>query len=222
MPDSELEILTAARDLARERMSKDPSTANLEAYAKASRLLAEFKAGAKQPVVENRRQAVKWLQGKGYKLKKSKLYNDVKKGRLALQADGSILERDLERYAKGLQKFEEMAADGASGELLRSKMETEIEKLREQVRQIKYKNQILQGEYVERARVETEQAIKAAALRAGLRQLYEAHFRECIELVRGELALTRQAINFWVEKTDELLDAFARMDEIEVRLKLAN
>ncbi len=222
MPDEEFEILTATKEMARQRMQGDPCKANIESYEAASKLLAEYLTGRKEPSVENRLEAVKWLNRKGFKIKKSKLYNDVKKGRLAMAADGSILEKDLGRYSKGLQQPEVMAADNAASELLRSKMESEIEKLREQVQQIKYKNQILQGEYVERARVETGQAIKAAALRAGLKNLYEAHFRECVELVRGELALTRQAINFWSEKTDELLDAFARMDEIEVRLKLAN
>jgi hypothetical protein len=222
MPDEELEILTATKEKARQRMEEDPSAANIEAYSKASKLLTDYLTGGKEPAVENRLEAVGWLKSKGYKIGKSKLYQDVKSGKLPMAADGSILESDLKRYAKKLPQPDMMAADAATSELLRKNKEIENEKLREQVRQLKYKNEILEGTYIERARVETEQAIKAAALRAGLKQLYEAHFRECVELVRGELSLTRQAINFWAEKTDELLDAFARMDEIEVRLKLAN
>ena len=222
MTDSELEILKAAVEKARERVQKDPSKGNLEAYEKAMRLLSEYMEGGKAPAFESRLAAVEWLKRQGYKIGKSKLYKDVKAGKLRMQANGSILEEDLKRYAKHLTKPEEIASDEESARLVRGKLEAEIRKLQEQIEQISFKNKILRGEYVERARVETEQAIKAAALRAGLMQLYETHFRECVELVGGELSRTRDAINFWMEKTNELLDSFARMDEIEVRVNLAN
>jgi hypothetical protein len=40
-----------------------------------------------------------------------------------------------------------------------------------------------------------------------------------VELAGGKLTKTRQVIDFWHAKIDSLLDEFARLDEIEARLK---
>jgi hypothetical protein len=165
--------------------------------------------------VKNRLKAVKFLVERGFKVQKTKIYRDCKSGLLRVQPDGSILESDLISYATTLQKPGELAETPA-GTLLRQKLENEVKKLKEQVRQIQLKNEVTRGKYVEKVAVEQRQAILAGVLKVGLSRMYEAYGRESIDLVGGDLAKTRPFVNFWIEKTSDLLDEFARLDEITV------
>jgi hypothetical protein len=94
-----------------------------------------------------------------------------------------------------------------------------VEKLAAQVEKLDFENRILRKEYVRRDRVETEQAIKAGALMAGLNHVFRNFSRDAIQLVDGNLKHTQALVNFWTAKTEDLFDEFARMDEIGVQLK---
>jgi hypothetical protein len=52
-------------------------------------------------VFRNRLEALKFLQRRGYKLSKSKLYQDTKSGKLPVQENGSIQLQDLWDYLHG-------------------------------------------------------------------------------------------------------------------------
>ena len=59
---------------------------------------------------------VNWLVDQGYKIKKSKVYEDAKTGLLRVQPDKSILHADLRLYAGTLKKEaspEDMADNAA-------------------------------------------------------------------------------------------------------------
>jgi len=222
MPDNDdLEMLQRAKETAQKNVEKDPSKANLDAFDKASKMLAGCLAGDREPALENRLEALKYLQRLGYKIGKTKLYKDVKAGLLRMQSDGSVLEGDVKAYVAkaGLVKPDQAAYEIESSDLVRKKQKREVEKLTAQVEEMEIKLGILKKNLLDRNQVETEQAIKAGVLMAGLSHVFRNFARDAIHLVNGDLKHTQALINFWIGKSEDLFDEFARMDEIEVVLK---
>ena len=220
MMENDIEILKTAKETARKNVEKEPSKVHLEAFDKASKMLAECLAGDKEPGFENRLEALKYLQRVGYKVGKSKLYQDVKAGLLRLQSDGSVLESDVKAYVAraGLVKPDQMAYEIESVNLTRKKQKREVEKLTAQVEEMTIKVDILKSNLLDRNQVETEQRIKAGALMAGVNHVFRNFSRDAIQLVEGNLKYTQALVNFWTAKMESLFDEFARMDEIEVRI----
>ena len=218
---NDLEILKTARDEARKKVQEEPSKANLDAFDKASRMLAEYMAGDREPSFDNRLEAHGYLKRLGYKIGKSKFYQDCKAGLLRMQGDGSVLESDVKAYIAraGLVKPDQAAYDIESSDLVRKKQKREVEKLTAQVEEMEIKLGVLKKNLLDRDQVETEQAIKAGALMAGVNHVFRNFSRDAIQLVEGNLKYTQALVNFWTEKVESLFDEFARMDEIEVEIK---
>lgn len=221
MPDDDLKLLETAKEKARAAVEKEPSKANLEAFDKASRMLAEFGAGDPEPSFENRLEAHGYLKRLGYKVGKSKFYQDCKAGLCRMQADGSVTEADLKSYISraGLIKPDQLAYEVESSDLQRKKQKREVEKLTAQVEEMTIKLDILKKNLLDRNQVETEQAIKAGALMAGINHVFRNFARDAVQLVGGDLKHTQALVNFWMSKAEDLFDEFARMDEIEVEIK---
>lgn len=221
MPDNDLEILRTAKETARENVEKEPSKAHLDAFDKASRMLADYLAGGREPGFENRLEAHGYLKRLGYKVGKSKFYQDCKAGMLRMQSDGSVLESDVKAYVSraGLVKPDQAAYDIESSDLMRKKQKREVEKLTAQVEEMTIKLDVLKHNLLDRNQVETEQSIKAGALMAGISYVFRNFARDAIQLVEGNLKHTQALVNFWTAKVESLFDEFARMDEIEVQLK---
>lgn len=224
MTNSDLEILKTAKDEAQKKVQKDPSRQHLDAFEKASRMLVEYMAGESEPAFENRLEAQKYLQRMRYKVGKSKFYQDCKAGLLRMQGDGSVLESDVKAYiAKvGLVKPDQAAYDIESSDLVRKKQKREVEKLTAQVEEMEIKLGVLKHNLLDRDQVETEQAIKAGALMAGISHVFRNFTRDAIQLVDGDLKHTQALVNFWTVKVEDLFDEFARMEEIEVTIKIGN
>jgi len=221
MPDDDLKLLEAAKEKARAAVEKEPSKANLEAFDKASRMLAEFGAGDPEPSFENRLEAHGYLKRLGYKVGKSKFYQDCKAGLCRMQADGSVTEADLKSYISraGLIKPDQLAYEVESSDLQRKKQKREVEKLTVQVEEMTIKLDMLKRNLLDRNQVETEQAIKAGALMAGMNHVFRNFARNAVQLVGGDLKHTQALVNFWTAKAEDLFDEFARMDEIEVEVR---
>jgi len=221
MPDNDLEILRAAKETAKENVGKEPSMAHLDAFDKASKMLVDYLAADREPAFDNRLEVLKYLQRLGYKVGKSKLYQDCKAGLLRLQSDGSVLESDVKAYVAkaGLVKPDQMAYEIESVDLMRKKQKREVEKLTAQVEEMEIKVGILKSNLLDRDQVETEQSIKAGALMAGISHVFRNFARDAIQLVEGDLKHVQATVNFWTAKVEGLFDEFARMEEIEVQIK---
>jgi len=219
----ELTILIAAKKKAQDDAISKPTAQNLEALDKATKMLAEYLNPQEkdEPSFENRLEVLKHLKRLGYKIGKSKLYQDVKARKLRIQSDGSVLESDIKNYVStaGLVKPDQLQYEFESSKLTRKKQKSEVQKLAAQVEKLDFENRILRKEYVRRDQVETEQAIKAGALMAGLNHTFRTFSRDAIQLVNGELKHNQALISFWITKTEDLFDEFARMDEIQVKFK---
>jgi len=221
----DLKIRIKAKGDAQNAVNADPSVANLAALEKATKMLDDFLAPKKipdrEPAFDNRLEAHKYLKRLGYKIGKSKFYQDCKAGLCRMQGDGSVLESDLKAYVSraGLVKPDQAAYEIESSDLARKKQKREVEKLTAQIERMTIELDVLKKNLLDRNQVETEQAIKAGALMAGLNHVFRNFARDAINLVGGDLKHTQALSNFWTAKAEDLFDEFAHMEKIEVDLK---
>jgi len=211
-------VLLNAKEQAKRNVLDDPNTGNLVSLEKATKMLADYSAGEKEPSFENRKKALLFLQKEGYKIKKSKLYADCKKGLLKLQADGSVLESDIPIYIKRgrLEKPEEIEAKADNTKLIRRKQERDIEKLEEQIADLKFKREVSAGKYMLKTDVEMEIAARAAALDAGLRHMYQSKIPDWVEIVAGDPQKTAILLESINQDLDDQLNEFANMSRFQV------
>ncbi len=183
---TDLTALLTAKESAKKAMLDDPSSNNVASFERAKRALEAFTRPEEpdQRVFRNRIEALAHLQAQGYKIKKSKLYEDAKAGFLRMQKDGSVFERDLDRYVKrvGLEKPEELGA-AAAADLQARKLGLEIAKLEEEYRERKRKNDVQEGRYMLREQVYMEIAGRAAVFEAGLKHAVDTRAAELLEAV---------------------------------------
>jgi len=132
-----------------------------------------------------------------------------------------VTEASFKAYVSkaGLVKPDQAAYEIESSDLVRKKQRREVEKLTAQVEEMTIKLDILKKNLLDRNQVETEQAIKAGALMAGINHVFRNFARDAVQLVGGDLKHTQALVNFWTAKVEDLFDEFARMDEIEVQIK---
>jgi len=213
-----LKVLIKAANAAQINVSDDPNTANLVSLERATKMLADYIAGEKEPSFENRKKALLFLQKEGYKIEKSKLYADCKKGLLKLQADGSVLESDINSYIRRarLEKPAEIEAKADNTKLIRRKQERDIEKLEEQIADLKFKREVSAGKYMLKTDVEMEIAARAAALDAGLRHMYQSKIPDWVEIVAGDPQKTAILLESINQDLDDQLNEFANMSRFQV------
>lgn len=216
MPNNDLEILKAAKETARENVEKEPSRAHLDAFDKASRMLADYLAGDREPAFDNVTEVVKYLNRLGYKLGKTKAYKDAEKGLLRRQAGGAVLESDVKAYISkaGLVKPDQVVYDIESSDLMRKKQKREVQKLTAQVEKLDFENKILKGEHVRRDESEMKRSITAGVFRESIRHVHEEHARGSIKLDDAQ-----SIVNYWNAHTDDMFDKIARMEKIEVTVR---
>jgi len=174
---------------------------------------------AREEYLKNRLEAVEWLRDQGYKVGKSKLYNDAKAGRLKVCNDGSIRVSDLEDYVarQGLEPLEQATEPEEGAEDLQR------EKLKEQLRQLQLDNekreferQRLEGKYIPRQDLELELASRAGVLDTGLRSDIKTHARDWVHMVGGRAERVPDLVEAMLDVLDRRLNEYARMDRFEV------
>lgn len=216
--DKDLEILIKAKKDAQERVEKDPSKANLEALEKASRMLAEKVGDDKELSFANRREALSHLRQHGYKISTGKLYQDCKAGMLRIQTDGSVLESDLNRYIKraSLVKPADIKEKVEVSELEFKRRQKEIEKLDEQIADLRLKREVAEGKYIPREDFEMELAARAAILEAGLRYMFQSKISEWVMVVSGDTGRISGLLELINRQLDTQLNEFASMKQFQV------
>lgn len=127
-------------------------------------------------VFATRTEALKWLQAKGYAIRKTKLYSDARKGLLRLQKDKSVLKKDLEKYAKTLV----FDGDPMEQAHLARKRKLELENAR-----LEKKNEILELELQEKKKLYISRT-DAELARAAVLSVYEAVMKNMVALSAGK------------------------------------
>lgn len=217
--DGRLLVLTELEKDTLQRMKKEPTKANIDAWSDASKKLAELLEGDKEPSFPNRIEALAWLQRQGFKIAKSKLYQDCKRGLLKIQDDGSVFEADLKKYARkvGLNQLSK-TPDVDPGDLQAKKTQAELDKLRTQNKLLQHQLDEKQRKYVSRDDFEMEFAAKIAVLKSGLEYEIHSSAPDLIALIlkSDPESVQQKLINKRQQDLDRQFNDFANIKKFQV------
>jgi len=179
---TDLAVLIQAKEAAKRNLLEEATSANIAAYERAAKALKEMHPGQaeSEPVFKHRMEALVFLQKEGYCtargiVQKSKLYKDARDGLLKMQPDGSITEKDLNRYIRlaRLVKHEKKVVKTAVEELYQNEKKLEIERKEEQIKDLRFNRAVKQGRYLPIDDHYLELAARAVSLEAHLRFSFE-------------------------------------------------
>ncbi|MDR2726610.1 MAG: hypothetical protein LBC10_01285 [Deltaproteobacteria bacterium] len=212
---TDIQVLLTAKENAKRAALENPSQANLATLERAGKMLdAAMQAKAN---LSDWRAVLAHAVENGRKLGKTKLFEDVKRGRLKKQPDGSFRLRDVDRYLAGLpiSGTPDVVAEKAA-DRQRRKEEEEIRRIKAVADKEEFDLAVKKGRYIRKEQVHLELAARAVALASGIKTAFEARNLDCIAAVGGNpkksLALTELLDNIF----DEALNEFSREMEFEV------
>jgi len=169
---------------------------------------------ALEPRFPSLRKAVAALYNAGYEVSRSKMSRDKKNGLIDFNADGSVDQREVEKYARLLKKREAALEDNHEKAAVKS--DWEIKNL-----QIKHERQIFElekdkGKYIERAMFEAELAARAAILETGLKHYFSSKIQELVAVVGGRPEKSPEFMQRINAVVDEELSRYATTKNFHV------
>ena len=157
------------------------------------------------------------LLADGRKIAKSKLYADQRKGLLRRHPDGTFRVREVERYAASLPLVS--APDRETEEAQHyaaRKARAEAEKLEEQAKAERFRNEVRAGKYIPRDDVEVELAARAGVLATGLRTMFETSLLDFIHVAGGDPRKAPELLSAFERQLDAALNEYSRPMDYEV------
>ena len=156
---------------------------------------------------------VNWLVDQGYKIKKSKVYDDAKTGLLRVQPDKSILYADARLYAGTLKK--EASPDDIADDVA-MKLKLEVEKLEINNEKARLDLDKEKGLYMPKKDFERELAACAAVLDSSLRHMIQSSVMEWIASVSGNPLKAPDLLLLANQSLDKILNEYATTDIFHV------
>lgn len=224
---SERDILVVAKAKAQQAVNTDPSTANLAALEKATKMFAEYDArlNPSEPSFDNRIEALKYLRRQGYKISTGKFYGDCKKKMCRLQDNGAVFESDLKKYIRKaeLHKLSE-GPEVDPNDTIVKKSQEELEKLRMQNRLLRLQLDEKLGKYISRPDFEMEFASKVIILKQGLEHMVYSYAFEWVELVLdGDKETSAQRlIDRMKQDLEREFNSFANIKKFQIIFRKEN
>lgn len=183
--------------------------------SKVEELTAKYFGSPDAKVLADRKAAWQFLKDEGYKVSSQTVYNAANKGKLIVQADGTVTESDALAYAaKNLKKISgkkgkpDKVADGLANENL-SLMQVRRKKL-----QFEYEKE--RGRYISKSDVRAEIAIKIAFLDAGIRHFFRTFLSDWVHRVGGNPRKTDMLLELINTELDRLFNEIGRFNDIDV------
>ncbi|HML56683.1 MAG TPA: hypothetical protein PKC79_21495 [Solidesulfovibrio magneticus] len=208
---TDLPTLLRAKEELKKRMRDDPSKPTVEAFravrdevdkAVADRPAGEGRLFAKRPA------ALAYLQGRGFKVQKTKFNDDCKAGMVPTNAQGQFEEAVLLAYAAKLP----VAAKEEDGQLAaesRRRLAADADHKSEQALLAKMRREKLEGRLVPRVEVERGLAARAQFFRAQIENFGPLVGSKLIEVVGGDEAKLPAFLELWEEMTADWMDAWS-------------
>jgi hypothetical protein len=169
-----------------------------------------------EPAFKDRSEAVKYLQEQGYKVKKSKVYADAKKGLLRVQHDGRVLKVDLKAYAISTLDKVNKQDEALAEQRTVTKVEKQIEKTDAQIDRLRFDLEREMGKYIPKGDFEMEIAARAAVLDIGIRHWIQSFVEELIYICGGDPKAAGEIIEKGNETLDKLMNDFASTKKFQV------
>ena len=215
---TDIKVLLAAKENAKKAVLEDPSPTNLAAFERASKLVENAKLATAN--FKDYRAVLAHADEWGRKVKKSKLFDDIKAARLKRQPDGSFRLRDVDRYFASLpmagtsDAVAEKAADRR-----RRKEEEEIRRLKAGADKDEFALAREMGKYIPKERVHLELAARAVALAAGIKNAFEVKNLEIIEAVDGNPKKSSSLVDLLEKIFDEAFNIYSREMDFTVEFE---
>ena len=214
---TDIPVLLQAKEMAKRLVKEDPSSANLSALQRATAMLeGAMKNSEGVEIFKNVGEVLAYLQESGRQIEKSKLYADVRSGKLR-KTDKKFKRRDVDRYAASLPLS--TTPDGRvkdAEDRQRRKDEAEIRIKEATAKREEIKTAVMEGQYVLREQVDQELAARAMALNSGLKSQFEAAALDLVAKVGGDPKKGRALVAALEEALDGALNEYARVIEFEV------
>ena len=223
MADSELAVLINSMNELRKSIQTEPTSAKIATMEKLKEAIARHQAAKKEkkpeiePCFNNRNEVLKHLQALGYKVSKTKIYQDEKKGILRMNTDGKIPHSAVRAYVDdprsglGIGVYE---SDEKVKDITLKIKEKEFEKLCEQVSMARFQRERAEGLHIKISEYEAEIASRAAVFEAMLRQSNEAVADRIIIAAGIKQAHRQLLIDLLNEALMDALAAYVAQDEI--------
>ena len=160
------------------------------------------------------RKAADALYNAGYEVSRSKMSRDKKNGLIDFNQDGSVYQKEVEKYARLLKKREAAMEDNHEKAAVKS--DWEIKNLQIQHERRVFELEKEKGKYIERALFEAELAARAAILETGLKHYFSSKVQELVALVCGKPEKTPEFIQRMNAVVDEELSRYATTKNFHV------
>lgn len=158
-----------------------------------------------------------YLQDEGWKVKKSKFYEDInKKAKLQPDASGNFTLKAVLGYAKTHLPRKDTLQKVKAEELQRKKAAKELEKLDEEIKEKRLKRKIAEGKYILKEEVYFELAARAAVLETDFKGMIQMRGPEFVGLVHGDEKKTGDLIREMMAEVDRVLNGFATTKGFQV------
>lgn len=218
-------VLSAAVKRTMKAYNKSSTVANLKDYQAAKTALGEFRNKKQQQ--ENPEQArftvpdaVDYLKVQGFKIEKSKLYNEKAiVGFKTIDNAVTFTKKDLDKYAK---KFLSLLTEADSNNA-EEKMKWETKIAEQKFHDMEFEAKIKEGRYVLCSEVEQMLAARAAFLKENLGQGF-IHSRapKLAEILKGNPDNIPELIDFYLKHIEEVFDYYSKPMRFEVPAAMIN
>lgn len=151
--------------------------------------------------------AVLHLKEQGYKIEKSKLYEDKHIiGFSNLGGSTVFTKKDLDRYAK---KFLPLLADSNSF-TTEEKLKWDIKISEQKFKDMEFEAKLKEGQYVLKSEVEQMLAARAAFFKNSLEGFFRSMAPKLIEKAGGDMTCTPEVVELCLTELDKLLDYYSK------------
>lgn len=198
---------------------KKPSAQNLKDFEAAKQALEEFRR--KKHIEQNPEEArfnapdaVEYLKTQGYKIEKSKLYDEKAiVGYQTIDNAVTFAKKSLDKYAK---KFLSLLSANDSN-TAEEKMKWDAKIAEQKFKDMEFEAKIKEGLYLLRSEVEQMLAARGAFLKDNLGQSF-IHSRapKIIEIIKGDSDRIPELIEFWLHQIEEVFDYYSKPMKFEV------
>ena len=212
-------VLSAAVARTMQAYNQNSIVSNLKDYQAAKTALEEFRK--KKHAAENPEEAcfsvpeaVEYLKGQGFKIEKSKLYEEKNiVGYTTIDNAVTFLKKDLDKYAK---KFLNLLAESDSNNA-DAKMKWDAKIAEQKFSDMEFEAKIKQGMYILKSDVEQQLAARAAFLKDNLGQSFiHSRASKIAELLKGDTDRIPELIEFWLKQIEKVFDYYSKPMRFEV------
>lgn len=211
---TDLAYLLKAKEEAKRRMNEHPTKDNIEAFRKVrDEVRREAGEAEGQPAEGGRlfprkKDALAYLQGRGFSVRKTKFYADCKAGLIPTDVEGRFEEAVLLAYAASLP-VAAREEDGRLSQAARRRLESDADHKSEQAKLARMRRLKAEGRLVDKGEVERGLAARAQFFRAQIENAGPLFGARIIALVGGEEARLPEFLRFWEEAAADWMDAWS-------------